>query len=564
MIDDWVILGVGRDNVFMAQLQLFSRSEVAAMRDRTRSRNYSAEGDEFRRVHERHRRWGLARRYALKRCRLQGCSAECAAVGLHDPHEAVPPLIWPAGVTRGPRPSRPGACRDVPADRDPPPGNHHPGDSDASAAQASLAGRAPAATAETAPRADPERRAATASRACSTGQDAAADRSVASVCTEPADHTKLVDRAEPADRTEPVDRTEPADRTGSGDRMGSGDRTEPADHTKPGNRTRSRNHTEPADHTKPAPRTKATKPTAATARFGSSQHHWPRLIRDSTPRATSPTTAPWPRQTWYAARPIAGNSDPMIGGTLRSWMGGTPGRGAVRFGRLGVELPVLVVARPFPDSHRHQRAGHGRPAERRNRRPYTSRASTTSPPPTAIALATAAARWRCSPSSDDFAEALTTAHSATPHAPRTPRQRHGPENRRGKSDSTRDSKPEDARPPPGGKNYKDFKQPAYRSAETIPCSEYTHSHRRIRPLEPMGHSRRLIRAPPYTFVALNSPFDPGLSLRPGSTDSSACRAPRQLQAASKEEPDPRTRLRAAAAVAVAVADLFKTVPLGAW
>ena len=40
------------------------------MRDRTRSRNYSPEGEEFRREHRRHRDWGLTQRYARKLRRL--------------------------------------------------------------------------------------------------------------------------------------------------------------------------------------------------------------------------------------------------------------------------------------------------------------------------------------------------------------------------------------------------------------------------------------------------------------------------------------------------------------
>ncbi|PWK44158.1 hypothetical protein BC793_11233 [Actinoplanes xinjiangensis] len=40
------------------------------MRDRTASRNYSAERNEFRRQHERHRAWGLQRRHAEKLRRL--------------------------------------------------------------------------------------------------------------------------------------------------------------------------------------------------------------------------------------------------------------------------------------------------------------------------------------------------------------------------------------------------------------------------------------------------------------------------------------------------------------
>ena len=81
------------------QLQLFTRPATAAMRDRTKARNYSPEKEEFRRDHARRRQWGLARRHAQKLCRSHGCSRECAEVGLHDHAEAVPPLIWPAEAT---------------------------------------------------------------------------------------------------------------------------------------------------------------------------------------------------------------------------------------------------------------------------------------------------------------------------------------------------------------------------------------------------------------------------------------------------------------------------------
>jgi len=49
------------------------------MRDRTRRRNYSAEGEEFRREHARHREWGLAQRHARKLSRLYGSTANAAA-----------------------------------------------------------------------------------------------------------------------------------------------------------------------------------------------------------------------------------------------------------------------------------------------------------------------------------------------------------------------------------------------------------------------------------------------------------------------------------------------------
>ncbi|MER7007667.1 hypothetical protein ABT297_32130 [Dactylosporangium sp. NPDC000555] len=58
--------------VCMGQLGLFSRAELAAMRDRTRSRRYSPAKEQFRREHARHRDWGLARRHAEKLRRVRG------------------------------------------------------------------------------------------------------------------------------------------------------------------------------------------------------------------------------------------------------------------------------------------------------------------------------------------------------------------------------------------------------------------------------------------------------------------------------------------------------------
>ncbi|WP_203813351.1 hypothetical protein, partial [Paractinoplanes tereljensis] len=98
------------------QLQLFTRDTTAALRDRTKARNYSPEKDEFRRDHTRRRQWWLPRRYAWKRCRSQGCSRECGELGLHDEADAVPPLIWPEEATCLQRPSPAMLSRAVPAD----------------------------------------------------------------------------------------------------------------------------------------------------------------------------------------------------------------------------------------------------------------------------------------------------------------------------------------------------------------------------------------------------------------------------------------------------------------
>ena len=56
----------------MRQLQLFTSAQLATMRDRRAARNYSAEAEQFRRDHERHRAWGLARRHAERLRRVRG------------------------------------------------------------------------------------------------------------------------------------------------------------------------------------------------------------------------------------------------------------------------------------------------------------------------------------------------------------------------------------------------------------------------------------------------------------------------------------------------------------
>ena len=50
----------------MSQPSLFSRSELAEMRDRTKARNYSPERDAFRRDHQRRRDHGKAQRHAAR------------------------------------------------------------------------------------------------------------------------------------------------------------------------------------------------------------------------------------------------------------------------------------------------------------------------------------------------------------------------------------------------------------------------------------------------------------------------------------------------------------------
>lgn len=50
----------------MQQLSLFSRAELAEMRDRTKRRNYSPDHDTFRRDHQRRRDHGKAQRHAAR------------------------------------------------------------------------------------------------------------------------------------------------------------------------------------------------------------------------------------------------------------------------------------------------------------------------------------------------------------------------------------------------------------------------------------------------------------------------------------------------------------------
>jgi hypothetical protein len=63
----------------VGQIGLFSRAQIAGMRDRTKRRNYSEEAEEFRRDHARRRRYGLAQRHAQKLTRLYGSPARAEA-----------------------------------------------------------------------------------------------------------------------------------------------------------------------------------------------------------------------------------------------------------------------------------------------------------------------------------------------------------------------------------------------------------------------------------------------------------------------------------------------------
>ncbi|HEX9999572.1 MAG TPA: hypothetical protein VGB74_03895 [Actinoplanes sp.] len=62
----------------MSQLSLFSRTELAEMRDRSKARNYSPERDAFRRDHQRRRDHGKAQRHAARiyQAFQQSCDGE--------------------------------------------------------------------------------------------------------------------------------------------------------------------------------------------------------------------------------------------------------------------------------------------------------------------------------------------------------------------------------------------------------------------------------------------------------------------------------------------------------
>ena len=90
----------------MGQLSLFSRGEIAGMRDWSAARNHCPERDAFRREHERHRVWGLQRRHAAKLRHLQQ-------------HRSEPPSVT---ATRSAPPRSANPARPIPtAQASPPP-----------------------------------------------------------------------------------------------------------------------------------------------------------------------------------------------------------------------------------------------------------------------------------------------------------------------------------------------------------------------------------------------------------------------------------------------------------
>jgi hypothetical protein len=103
------------------------------MRDRTARRNYSAEAEEFRREHARHREWGLAQRHGEKLRRLRNSRRDAQAASMTEggqgdqtlapspPSLAYPPPPTPAHEARATRPEpapRERATRPEPAPRE--------------------------------------------------------------------------------------------------------------------------------------------------------------------------------------------------------------------------------------------------------------------------------------------------------------------------------------------------------------------------------------------------------------------------------------------------------------
>jgi hypothetical protein len=88
MIDCLQGAGISRENLCVAQMQLFSAVQVAAMRDRTRLRGHAT--GEFRREQLLRREFGLQRRYAHKAIRRYGSVRAAAAAIRARVEELVP------------------------------------------------------------------------------------------------------------------------------------------------------------------------------------------------------------------------------------------------------------------------------------------------------------------------------------------------------------------------------------------------------------------------------------------------------------------------------------------
>jgi hypothetical protein len=105
-------------NSCMRQGSLFSRAQIAAMRDPTTARNHSPSRDEFRREHERRRAFGLQRRHAekLRRPHHTGSTPPTTAGPARPPKPATRRTTPGAPATASERRTRPGHEPTLPAD----------------------------------------------------------------------------------------------------------------------------------------------------------------------------------------------------------------------------------------------------------------------------------------------------------------------------------------------------------------------------------------------------------------------------------------------------------------
>jgi hypothetical protein len=114
-----IIVAAVRDNRAVRQLQLFTTAELATMRDRTASRNFSPAKDEFRRTHRRHRAWGLGQRHAerLRRSRARSNLDRTAAAGTPGPAPAPSVRATRPAPARSIPTTRPAPARSAPTTR---------------------------------------------------------------------------------------------------------------------------------------------------------------------------------------------------------------------------------------------------------------------------------------------------------------------------------------------------------------------------------------------------------------------------------------------------------------
>ena len=216
----------------MPQLEFFARSQLASWRDRTASRNYSAERDQFRRDHARHRDWGLRQRHGRRSMylRIYGDVAPPSDRDTSCPaYEPSAPLPEPAAADQCPaEPSsgnvshgREPACADRPGDE------AGPADPNAPAATTPPADRAVSADgADPAGDAVPAPARPSADQAVSVDVAGPANEAVPAAVGPSAGRAVSVDAASPANHAAPTatspsaDQAAPTDVAGRNERPG--------------------------------------------------------------------------------------------------------------------------------------------------------------------------------------------------------------------------------------------------------------------------------------------------------------------------------------------------------